>query len=240
MATRAALRLLPLATLVGLAACSGSGSMPESFSVRSEGEGPEYGAELFAYPLGSWYYYVHDRSPNLPEVAVEVVKSVYPASGGTVIELDNVNALNSQLGLNAGKSYFVDEHGVFLLGPHHYRGQQYSEGECDEWLDPPVVLLAFPLKGGKSWVSESGHLRLQVTVLGVETVTVPAGTYECVKIETLNPDMETKTYDQISAGTWWWFAAGVGLVKRTHGTTYYQPPSGGEDDIVWELWRIEE
>lgn len=63
-------------------------------------------------------------------------------------------------------------------------------------LDFPMVVLQYPLKQGTTWtlMHTPESLRIGKVVMGKEEVTVPAGTFECVKVQWL--------YDLDDDGEW--------------------------------------
>jgi hypothetical protein len=79
----------------------------------------------------------------------------------------------------------------------------------------PDTVLALPLEDGKTWtVSSKGDTTITATVDGQESITVPAGTYECWKVRM------TLTVGSTSQDVYWWYAEGVGHVKHYFEATY--------------------
>jgi hypothetical protein len=86
-----------------------------------------------------------------------------------------------------------------------------------EKIDPKgaQTLLAFPLKAGAKTIVKDGDKVLSLTVVGPETVKVPAGTFEdCVKVtvEELWPKRGVRYEGAV------WLARDVGIVKRQYAT----------------------
>ncbi len=87
-------------------------------------------------------------------------------------------------------------------------------------FDPPLVLLSVPFKVGDAWTyrgAGAGTLAQQRTsaVFGSEKVTVPAGTFDAVRV-----DAEyTIAFGQatVKHSCSFWYAPGVGLVKMKDG-----------------------
>lgn len=103
--------------------------------------------------------------------------------------------------VNGGTSevlYLVTDSGVTFYG--------YSMAPTpDSW-----AILSFPLTTGKKWTRVyNSDYRGSSEVIGTETVTVPAGTFTCIKVKTnfamLLFGMNKEIYD--------WYAPNVGLVK---------------------------
>jgi hypothetical protein len=67
------------------------------------------------------------------------------------------------------------------------------------------------MPAGLIWKNGTGSLEeTTFTALGVETIKVPAGTFDAVKVKVENISQKNTT-------TFLWFAKGVGLVKRYDG-----------------------
>ncbi|MFH1361506.1 MAG: hypothetical protein ABIH69_02490 [bacterium] len=66
---------------------------------------------------------------------------------------------------------------------------------------PPLVILQFPLAVGNSW---SVYSTVQGVVSAAETITVPAGTYPCYRVDFKTGEIVLSSF---------WYAGGVGLVK---------------------------
>jgi len=75
-------------------------------------------------------------------------------------------------------------------------------------LEPPLVMLKFPNKLGDSWTSSDPEGT--DTVRGVEKITVPAGTFDALRV-----DAEYTLAGQ-KMKTVFWYEAGVGIVKWIH------------------------
>jgi hypothetical protein len=86
-------------------------------------------------------------------------------------------------------------------------------------MNPPLMWLQAPIKVGNSWGITTRYLKGTKTIGAVEKVTVPAGTFEAVRVDsdyTLQGNKEKGST---------WFAPGVGLLRMTD--------SNGDD--VWLL-----
>lgn len=92
-------------------------------------------------------------------------------------------------------------------------------------LDTPVIQRGIDMHMGKTTADAStststsgnpvnGALVESTTVLGIESVTVPYGSYnDCLKVLTVRESNSMNTFSRIS-----WFCPGVGFVKGTQGT----------------------
>ena len=88
----------------------------------------------------------------------------------------------------------------------------------DGALDPPLPILNVPFKVGDSWAFRFDGGGGTKTIGAIETIKVPAGTFEAVRVDT---DFTRANQRRL---THWWYAPGVGLVKMTE-----------DDRIVWLL-----
>jgi hypothetical protein len=82
-------------------------------------------------------------------------------------------------------------------------------------IEPPAPWLKLPRAKGDRWESPfsiDGDRRADyvMTVLGVEEVTVPAGTFKAIRVEQVSTDFVTKTVNQTITT---WYAPGVGPVR---------------------------
>lgn len=81
--------------------------------------------------------------------------------------------------------------------------------------DPPLLVLRAPAKAGEKWDVDSslrgGEVKGSRTVVGMEKVVVPAGTFDAVKVEaayTNGGEQRQGTY---------WYVQGIGPVKSING-----------------------
>lgn len=99
--------------------------------------------------------------------------------------------------------YKVDSTGVYV---HGQDGVTSSMG---------IPLLSFPLEVGKSWdIMVSGLNSTRATVLAKETITVPAGTFDCYKIVAVSMYGTIETYR-----SYLWLGNNAGMVKVTMGSS---------------------
>lgn len=96
--------------------------------------------------------------------------------------------------------------------------------------DPAYPRIKYPLKEGEKWefevtkrseIEEDTKVKGTYEVLGIEDLTVPAGSFTCYKIR-----WAIEESGGAVDGTFW-VASGVGVVKKTFG-------AGGQQ-LVWEL-----
>lgn len=89
----------------------------------------------------------------------------------------------------------------------------YSHGSPSYPSSIGIPLIQFPLEAGKTWdVAVSGSYSTKATVVSKENVTVPAGTFDCYKINFAT------TFGTIEAFTsTLWLGNNAGIVKTTVG-----------------------
>lgn len=214
MVTRARVLRLAAALLLGVLGACGSSS-GSGYTQLASGAGPEYGRELF--PTTSGRRLVYTMAPVVSSEYRELlVASSRPTDDGDLVTtIDGGWVVGFIANPVFARRWVVADDGVYLLGPHAFQDVA-TGGVVEEWLDPPLVFLAFPLSAGMAYESQTGTMRLHVEVVGVERVTVPAGDFDTVRIETKNLAVELSgPYDELDCPSTWWFAAGVGLVRRT-------------------------
>jgi hypothetical protein len=112
----------------------------------------------------------------------------------------------------------------------------YIHQESKKEFLPPLRQFAFFAKTGDSWKwrgTVSGKLRREeFENLGVQEVTVPAGTYSAVAVHQNNPD----TAEQAT----FWLAPGVGVVKLSGKTeSLTDDPKGARVVFEWRLKKFE-
>jgi hypothetical protein len=78
-------------------------------------------------------------------------------------------------------------------------------------VSPPLPLLRYPLKAGDGWEIDSSQGDGRMTgakTVGLEKITVPAGTFDAVVVTTEDLAGEEKLVSKM------WFARNVGLLKQ--------------------------
>jgi hypothetical protein len=150
---------------------------------------------VYYYPIrvgATWVY----EDPNGSEETLTISK-VELADGARVVTVDRVDpnglVLWERMAVSAG-------------------GLVRVEGLGGK-LDPPLAMLQGPFRAGTKWETKTSGLDGVDTIGGIERVKVPAGTYEAVRVDA--------DYSIGGGGartqTTFWYAAGVGLVRRTDG-----------------------
>ncbi len=107
-------------------------------------------------------------------------------------EVIGINHINSSSIMDSCGYYLVDDSGVYYYGTS---SNPITEAD---------LILPFPLEIGTSWQRDG----VTFEVLGVETVSVPAGSFDAFKIGYVGED-DAEFYE--------WYADGVGLVKYYFG-----------------------
>jgi len=168
--------------------------------------------DFFPLSVGnSWTYRVTNKQDKTSLVNTNIV-----TGKETVNNKDTFVSENKIVGDNfvLKKRYFYEENDQLILAQlitYHiatrkttYRYTTVRDiGDVIENIEPgtPMIYLQYPLKKGLTWVSQGGHF----TVMGQETITVPAGTFKCwkVKLEFIGEQGAIYRY----------YADGIGLVK---------------------------
>lgn len=181
------------------------------FSIRNAFAGNE--EDLLPLAVGNnWSYKVSAKSSDdISLTLIEIITGTENIDGKEVFVSENKNNTNDFVNK---KSYFYKENGQLVLaklttyeiasrGRTYERNKLLEKGDVIEKNDTnvPMTCLRYPLKTGMVWISQGGSF----TVLGKETITVPAGTFECWKIS-LEFKGETGTIYR-------YYSDHVGLVK---------------------------
>jgi FG-GAP-like repeat/Bacterial Ig-like domain len=243
---RGRLVLAVLALVTVLAGCGGGGGGGDS-----SGESPAAGGgdptNLYPLAVGNRWVWQKTNSVSGSSTKIDEITRLATVQDTQVHVLQRRDAMT---GLPEDDEEFrlKTDAGVFELAR--------STATADLLLGlRRIELLRFPLKAGMSHVAldqtgldlgsdldgdgvnERYAVRVQVTVSGVETVTVPAGTFpdavhvvtvvrETVTLSRSSPlaatPTSTTTYDD-------WYAPGIGLVKNSELSVY---PSGQERDSL--------
>lgn len=165
---------------------------------------------LPAEPGFSWTYRVRGGAGGSRKVEVGPASDVVPPGSSKAVKAHGIT------GLDPAPCFVLDEDDrTRILARRH-----------DRFLEVSVVTTALDFRwdSKEPWSFNSlqpgQHQENVVTCArkATETVTVPAGTFECVRMETGTP---------VHAQTW--FARGIGIVKHV---------TGGED--ARETWELEQ
>lgn len=82
--------------------------------------------------------------------------------------------------------------------------------------DSSITVLSFPLEPGRAWPGRSWgtHAQETITIVGTESITVPAGTFEATRTRHRIAYV-TGTEDLLH----YWYVPGIGMVKAIEGLT---------------------
>jgi hypothetical protein len=138
---------------------------------------------------------------------VKTVTAVEEKDGRTVVTLNRKHSS----GFEGALTYRLTGDGVSLVA------------YADKPYDPPVCVLALPVAAKKAWeydlpLDGGPTARVKARVVGEEEVTVPAGKFKAVRVDT---EFRTPRADPILSSEW--YAVGIGLVREV---------VGGEDRYV--------
>lgn len=147
---------------------------------------------------------------------------------GTLITVEGTTVIPGDVAVKVFKSTILNALGeTFATAEAYYRVTSagvYNHGSFPNPTNPGLLMLAFPLSVGKTWTIFSvGDEALLGSVVAEESLTVPAGTFECFKISYIDKEGTVET-----TVTNFWYGDGVGLVKIT------QPPSTFESVLEWK------
>ncbi len=167
------------------------------------------------FPMDVGYKWIYEFGDK--EVSFEVLSS-------EKIKRGHIFVVRRKIGDAAAVDFklSVKDHGVYI----------HEEGK--KRFSPPLRQFAFFARKGDIW-KWSGTVdqkteREEFTNLGVQKITVPAGTYSTIAVEQRNP----KNLD----GATFWLADGIGVVKLA-GKTESKPDDQGRVLVfVWQLKRF--
>jgi len=146
--------------------------------------------DLFPLAVGNyWIYKVNAKSVNVSSTLTETIIGTEIIDGRRVYIVENKNNISNFVNK---KSYFYKENGQVILAKMTtyqiaHRGVVFGTKEMQKVGDiiennipgMPVIQLQYPLKAGQLWLSQGGTF----TVIGKESISVPAGTFDCWKIK---------------------------------------------------------
>ncbi len=104
---------------------------------------------------------------------------------------------------------FVEIHPDCIL----IRGSQILRPETSRpmWLERPALFVIAGMKAGETMPelkTADGNITRQTKVIARESITVPAGTFRCIRLLTTGRDGELELHRTI------WFAPGTGIVRE--------------------------
>ncbi len=176
--------------LVPLAVAAGALAAPVPKHLMKN-QGPVY-----YYPTTVGAKWVYDGDHEL------VVSKVEDRKGAKVVTVEQETAK----GRNVNEVMEVSEAGLARL----------SCGGAP--FDAPLDMLRAPCRVGTTWKVNTAGIEGTDTIAAVETIKVPAGTFEAVRVDAQYTFVnQQRTYSA-------WYAPGVGLLKMTEG-----------DKVIWLL-----
>ena len=204
------LLILVLSVLVILAGCWDS----DDDDHNGGGTSSTYmGSDYYPLNVGNRWVYNLDT--------VEVVNETYTFTDGTGQRINNWSLVCAE------EDAFIAEsqHGIEVYGLYDVQdGQYYGISDLD--VQPPFILLEKEMEVGDSWVMNSvgGDFSFTFTFTGLETVTVPAGTFtDCLKLE-FSMDEDLTYYMGV-----YYYAKDVGIVKIERTS---ESPPGNEGCVI--------
>lgn len=177
----------------------------------------------YLHPFGVWVYDSYEEGTGPASDWVTRVLGTTEKNGCPVIlkqEYDESGYLNDQQFISTSMSNSL----CTEIG-------WYNSGEGDWFWNKPLPLLMNRFVPGDSYAfpgfqRDFGDMDLTLQSY-LEQVTVPAGTYDCIKVvstfEILPPSPVAGTYIFTA-----WYAENIGMVKRVQ-----------EDGTIWELKRYD-
>ena len=145
----------------------------------------------------------------------------YNSSDGTsfIYTFEGTAVINGSLSVQNYKSTQIDSSGNPLsTSEAYYRINDagvYFYGMPSYTTTEGWPLLLFPLEVGHSWTFYSfGSYRIVATIIKQETITVPAGPFNCFNVELVSYNGTVE-----SSATEIWFGEGAGIVKETINNT---------------------
>lgn len=214
MHLRREINLLTTVTFLLTALLSGCGDSPDESPMVSLGTGKEF---YFPGTKGNtWNYNGVDSSATrtLKYSVGQSSQTGFTLSGNENSFFGMLNSLfSSDLVFEEGS---VKEVASLISSSHISRSAQYTPAR----LVLPARMAVGNTETSISKVTYSGNTtdtcKKEVRIEGEETIVVPAGTFNTVKVTT------TYTYgDGIALPITEWYAKGVGLIRRIDGATTY-------------------
>lgn len=152
------------------------------------------------YPttVGAKRVYILKYAGKEDQEHVEAVAAEPGKGGGILVKF----ACKTELGyLPVPGTFEVSERGLFW---------DWQEGLRVETPRQPLCLLKLPHRTGQTWVGYDLVGEVRMTATGPERVEVPAGAFDCVRVDYRYPQRPDITHIR-------WFARGVGEVKIESG-----------------------
>ena len=154
---------------------------------------------VYYFPTRVGPKWVYERKGGDEKDYGEIVTKSEEKDGRFVVTVKSTSADFVDNDSTATTQYVVSKDGVFCAWLAH------NLGGGPEKYDPPYCLLKLPHKDGNAWENEKDKVFCRKHVAKkIETVKVPAGTFEAIRVET-GKDIV------------WWYAPDVGVVKKEYG-----------------------
>jgi hypothetical protein len=189
-------RLLTLFTMLALLVGTRVGEVPAQDAAPAPA--PPY---YFPVQLGTRWVYLWKHEGRKDEEAVEVVMAV--ESGNAGAKVVTVGRAHED-----GKNWPTEK---FEVSP---RGLMWKENLVGYggYPEPPHFQVKLPHRDGQTWaIDPAARNGTRLRARGPERVKVPAGAYDCIRVEYLqNHPTPTPTPTR-------WYARGVGMVKLECG-----------------------
>ena len=170
----------------------------------------------------SWEY----RSTETLTGAAPVQSDITVRAGKTTLDGKEVVKLETLSGGAVSKTELVsvDANGIACLA------RSGKDGKIAK-LNPPEPIIAAPLETGATWELEGeaakNRMHQHFTVVGEESVTVPAGTFQAFHLKCEDSSLVSIKLDR-------WFVPGTGLVREA---TVVRAP-GMLQNVVLELTKL--
>jgi hypothetical protein len=152
----------------------------------------------FPVQKGARWVYVWSGGSRKTEEVVEVVTAVEDGKDGA--KLITVARVGRDEKPFPFQIYEVSNRGLF-----------WKKNLVGASFDPPTCALKLPHKSGQTWrLSDPNSLNTRLTALGPEKVEVPAGEFECIRVEQRDDRSPDPTQTR-------WYAPGIGQVQVRSG-----------------------
>lgn len=176
-------------------------------------------------------YKQYDKKGNLTSSSIQKITNVKETGSGYVVEVaaETFDAKGKSLGTTNLTARC--EVGVYYIDMKNLMGSMEAYKDYEMKMEggnlelPASMKAGDLLKDGSMKISFSSNgmnvmnMAFSVTnrkVVGIETITTPAGTFECYKI---SYDMATKMMINVKTKATEWYAKGTGLIKSESYST---------------------
>jgi hypothetical protein len=153
------------------------------------------GKPVYYFPTQVGTKWVYDAKREV-DAHGEVVTASEEKDGRLLVSVKTTDLNFADHDSTTITQYAVSKDGVFEVAYF------LEDKERVQKYDPPYCWLKLPHKDGNSWKDEP-HSKHVFVAKKVETVKVPAGTFEAIRVE-------------VDTGAVSWYAPGVGIVKHQY------------------------